>query len=303
MRPATAQRLQLFDLRGRDLRLVVRFDEGYASTSCASSEEGHHIDDLAELWKRLADIPVERVDPLRRVLRDERHSEGSRLGHRRTMSRLLRFAVFGRQTTGRAARSRSRSSRRSRLRSCDRTNLRPTWRARAPPTSGLQGQIHVLSGRTGLAWDYTSRCFAVRGSSGASGIPPPSRCTPLILTRPGRETLAGHFRRVSSLGVLSGLRVVEFSAFVAAPLASATLASLGADVIRVEQLGGGIDAGRWPLHEGRSLYRAGLDRGKRSLPGPAHVAGPRTRCRTRDCPRRARRHLPHQSWWMTAWAS
>lgn len=67
------------------------------------------------------------------------------------------------------------------------------------------------------------------------------------------------------MGVLSGLRVVEFSAFVAVPLASATLASLGAEVIRVEQVGGGIDAGRWPLHEGRSLYRAGLDRGKRSV--------------------------------------
>ena len=66
-------------------------------------------------------------------------------------------------------------------------------------------------------------------------------------------------------GILSGLRVIEISAFVAAPLAGATLAAMGADVIRVEQLGGGIDAGRWPLHNGRSLYRAGLDRGKRSL--------------------------------------
>ena len=72
--------------------------------------------------------------------------------------------------------------------------------------------------------------------------------------------------------MLSGLRVVEFSAFVAAPLASATLASLGADVIRVEQLGGGIDAGRWPLHEGRSLYRAGLDRGKRSVSLDLHTS-------------------------------
>jgi 2-methylfumaryl-CoA isomerase len=67
------------------------------------------------------------------------------------------------------------------------------------------------------------------------------------------------------VGVLSGLRVIEVSAFVAAPLAGATLASLGADVIRVEQRGGGIDAKRWPLHEGRSLYRSGLDRGKRSV--------------------------------------
>jgi 2-methylfumaryl-CoA isomerase len=66
-------------------------------------------------------------------------------------------------------------------------------------------------------------------------------------------------------GILNGLRVVEVSAFVAAPLAGASLAAMGADVIRVEQLGGGIDARRWPLHDGRSLYRAGLDQGKRSL--------------------------------------
>lgn len=65
--------------------------------------------------------------------------------------------------------------------------------------------------------------------------------------------------------MLSDLRVIEVSAYVAAPLAGATLASLGADVIRVEQLGGGIDAGRWPVHDGRSLFRAGLDRGKRSV--------------------------------------
>jgi 2-methylfumaryl-CoA isomerase len=65
--------------------------------------------------------------------------------------------------------------------------------------------------------------------------------------------------------LLSGLRVVEVSAFVAAPLAGATLASLGAEVIRVEQRGGGVDARRWPLHDGRSLFRAGLDRGKRSV--------------------------------------
>ncbi len=67
------------------------------------------------------------------------------------------------------------------------------------------------------------------------------------------------------MGILDGLRVIELSAFVATPLTGSTLAALGADVIRVEQRGGGIDATRWPLHEGRSLYRAGLDRGKRSV--------------------------------------
>jgi 2-methylfumaryl-CoA isomerase len=66
-------------------------------------------------------------------------------------------------------------------------------------------------------------------------------------------------------GILAGLRVVEMSAFVAAPLGGATLAALGADVIRVDPLGGGIDIGRWPIHQGRSLYWKGLNRGKRSV--------------------------------------
>jgi 2-methylfumaryl-CoA isomerase len=65
--------------------------------------------------------------------------------------------------------------------------------------------------------------------------------------------------------ILRGLRVVEISAFVAAPLGGATLASLGAEVVRVDPLGGGIDANRWPLHGDRSLYWAGLNQGKRSV--------------------------------------
>ena len=55
-------------------------------------------------------------------------------------------------------------------------------------------------------------------------------------------------------GILADLRVLEVSAFVAAPLGGATLAAMGADVVRVDPLGGGIDARRWPLHGGRSLY-------------------------------------------------
>lgn len=66
--------------------------------------------------------------------------------------------------------------------------------------------------------------------------------------------------------MLAGLRIVEGSAFVAAPLGGMTLAQLGADVIRFDQIGGGIDYGRWPLApEGQSLYWAGLNKGKRSI--------------------------------------
>lgn len=71
--------------------------------------------------------------------------------------------------------------------------------------------------------------------------------------------------------LLSGLRIVELSAFVAAPLAGATLASLGADVIRIDPPGGGIDIDRWPLHEGKSLYWAGLNQGKRSVTIDTHT--------------------------------
>lgn len=65
--------------------------------------------------------------------------------------------------------------------------------------------------------------------------------------------------------ILDGLRVVELSAFVAAPLGGSTLAELGADVVRVDPPGGGIDFRRWPLHDGESLYWAGLNQGKRSV--------------------------------------
>lgn len=67
-------------------------------------------------------------------------------------------------------------------------------------------------------------------------------------------------------GILDGLRVVEGSAFVAVPLAGMTLAQMGADVIRFDRLQGGLDAGRWPLApSGRSLFWAGLNKGKRSI--------------------------------------
>jgi 2-methylfumaryl-CoA isomerase len=76
--------------------------------------------------------------------------------------------------------------------------------------------------------------------------------------------------------LLAGLRVIELSAFVAAPLGGATLAALGADVIRVDPPGGGIDIDRWPLHRGRSLYWAGLNQGKRSVTiDTRNVAGQR----------------------------
>lgn len=62
------------------------------------------------------------------------------------------------------------------------------------------------------------------------------------------------------------MRVIEGSAFIAAPSGGMTLAQLGADVIRFDQIGGGIDYRRWPVTKtGRSLYWHSLNKGKRSL--------------------------------------
>ncbi|HTY32069.1 CoA transferase [Mycobacterium sp.] len=66
-------------------------------------------------------------------------------------------------------------------------------------------------------------------------------------------------------GPLSGLTVVEVSSFVAAPLCGMTLRQLGAQVIRVDPIGGASDVQRWPLAAGgASIYWTGLNKGKRS---------------------------------------
>lgn len=72
---------------------------------------------------------------------------------------------------------------------------------------------------------------------------------------------------------LDNLRVIESSAFIAAPLAGLTLSQYGAEVIRVDMIGGGIDYGRMPRMprmpqadgRGRSLYWTALNKGKRSI--------------------------------------
>lgn len=65
---------------------------------------------------------------------------------------------------------------------------------------------------------------------------------------------------------LAGMRVVEGSAFVAAPSAGMTLARLGAEVIRFDPVEGALDGGRWPLApSGASLFWTGMNKGKKSI--------------------------------------
>ena len=77
--------------------------------------------------------------------------------------------------------------------------------------------------------------------------------------------LNGHSPAVP-LAPLAGLRVVEISSYIASPLGGMTLAQLGADVIRIDPIGGAPDTTRWPLGPtGVSLYWVGLNKGKRSV--------------------------------------
>lgn len=68
-------------------------------------------------------------------------------------------------------------------------------------------------------------------------------------------------------GFLSHLRIVEGSAFVAAPLAGLTFAQAGAEVIRFDLPGGGLDYRRMPRdpQTGQSFFWAGLNKGKKSI--------------------------------------
>jgi len=66
--------------------------------------------------------------------------------------------------------------------------------------------------------------------------------------------------------ILKGLRIVEGSAFVAAPLGGMTMAQMGADVIRFDLIGGGLDYKRWPVTaDDTSIYWTTMNKGKRSL--------------------------------------
>lgn len=65
---------------------------------------------------------------------------------------------------------------------------------------------------------------------------------------------------------LTGLQVVECASYVAGPTGGLTLAQLGAEVVRIDPLGGGHDHRRWPLApNGESYYWSSLNKGKRSV--------------------------------------
>src|ERR1700759_2542243 len=68
-------------------------------------------------------------------------------------------------------------------------------------------------------------------------------------------------------GLLAGLRVVEAAAFVAGPSCGLHMAQMGAEVIRIDSIGGGPGFKRWPPGPDgtSSLYWEGLNKGKKSI--------------------------------------
>src|SRR5882762_6377425 len=86
-----------------------------------------------------------------------------------------------------------------------------------------------------------------------SGIASPSRVRVAMLGQGllgCEEAIARRLREVAVSGVLEGIRVLDFGRYIAGPFCAALLADLGAEVIRIERLGGGEDRGLIPVGAG-----------------------------------------------------
>ncbi len=69
----------------------------------------------------------------------------------------------------------------------------------------------------------------------------------------------------SRTGALSGIKVLDLSRFIAGPLCAQNLGDLGADVIKVERIGGEDTRFNQPQYNGKSLYTMLFNRNKRGV--------------------------------------
>lgn len=69
-----------------------------------------------------------------------------------------------------------------------------------------------------------------------------------------------------SFPILTDMRIIEGASFIAAPSCAMRLAQLGAEVIRIDPIGGGPDFRRWPRSSsGTSYFWEGMNKGKKSV--------------------------------------
>ena len=85
------------------------------------------------------------------------------------------------------------------------------------------------------------------------------------MTEPSPDRSGGPW--VVREGALSGVRVLDLTRILSGPFASMILADLGADVIKIEDVGSGDDTRHWgpPFHGADAAYYHSVNRNKRSL--------------------------------------
>ncbi len=89
-----------------------------------------------------------------------------------------------------------------------------------------------------------------------------------ILNRPGRRGTEVKIRKMKNheaAGPLQGIKVLDFSSFIAGSYTAMTLGDLGASVIKVEPLTGDLARAWSPFLAGESRYFQGWNRNKRSI--------------------------------------
>lgn len=79
------------------------------------------------------------------------------------------------------------------------------------------------------------------------------------------ESQQGSTESSTSPGILSGIRILDFTSMMAGPYCTRQLADLGAEIIKCEPLGGDYVRNPAPLREGKSTYFGHLNCGKKSL--------------------------------------
>ncbi len=83
----------------------------------------------------------------------------------------------------------------------------------------------------------------------------------------GPTTTPSFRKEETTMGMLDGVKVLDFTHAYAGPFCTMTMADFGAQVIKIEKVSGGDQARSWgPFKNGYSGYYASFNRGKKSLP-------------------------------------